>query len=41
MTQECLDCLSSLTIESNITILLDFDSVIETFAEKKARKKSL
>jgi hypothetical protein len=34
MTQERLDGLSFLTIESDVTSLLNFDSVIETFAEK-------
>lgn len=40
MTQERLDGLSLLTIESDVTSSLNFESVIETFAEKKARKKS-
>lgn len=40
MTQERLNGLSLLTIESDVTSS-DFESVIETFAEKKARKKSL
>jgi len=33
MTQERLDGLSLLTIESDVTSSLDFDSAIETFAE--------
>lgn len=41
MTQERLDGLSLLTIESDVTSSLNFDSIIETFAVKKARKKSL
>lgn len=41
MTQERLDGLSLLTIENYITSSLSFDSVIETFAAKKTRKKSL
>ncbi|CAI6370026.1 unnamed protein product [Macrosiphum euphorbiae] len=40
MTQERLDGLSLLTIESDVTSSLNFESVIKTFAEKKARKKS-
>jgi hypothetical protein len=39
--QERLDDLSLLTIGNYITLLFDFDSVIETFAQKKLRKKSL
>lgn len=40
MIQARLDGLSLLTIESEVTLSLNFDSVIETFAKKKARKKS-
>jgi len=39
MTQECLDGLSLLTIENDVTSSLNFDLVIEIFVEKKARKK--
>jgi len=41
MAQEHLDGLFLLTIESDVKSSLNFDSVVETFAEKRARMKSL
>ena len=41
MTQERLNDLAILSIESELTRKIDFSSVINTFALKKARKVNL
>ena len=38
MAQDCLTSLAILSIEKDISRTTDFDTVIDTFAKRKARK---
>lgn len=40
MGQENLDALGILSIESDVTVSIDFDEIIDVFSKQKARKKS-
>ncbi len=41
MTQKCLKALSLMAIESELTKTLDFDDIMDDFAQSRARKKCI
>jgi DNA (cytosine-5)-methyltransferase 1 len=41
MSQEKLDALGILSIESDVTASIDFDEIIDVFSKQKTRKKNV